>query len=175
MPVKVGIAAGRGKRLVGEAGQDYRRGMTRFAPLALILMLAGCAQLFPPAAPAPGGPAPVSPTAPAPAVLGQGQTAAALDRTTEAERAAAVAVPAAAGARDLGRVTVALGSPAEQGFWLKSGLVTAPGRGRVELASGASVAVDLLPGSGGGLLSLAAYRALGLGLTDLPEVRVFAE
>ena len=102
------------------------------------------------------------------------QTADTLDRTTEAERAAAIADPVA-GARELGRTSVALGSPAEQGFWLKSPLVTAPGKGKVVTAAGASVAVDLLPGSGGAMLSLAAYRALGLALTDLPEVTVYAD
>lgn len=40
---------------------------------------------------------------------------------------------------------------------------------------GASVAVDLLPGSGGSLMCLPFCRALGLSLTDLPEVTVFAE
>jgi hypothetical protein len=54
-------------------------------------------------------------------------------------------------------------------------LVTAPGKGKVVTAAGASVAVDLLPGSGGAMLSLAAYRALGLALTDLPEVTVYAD
>jgi hypothetical protein len=102
------------------------------------------------------------------------QTAETLDRTTEAERAAAIADPVA-GARELGRTSVALGSPAEQGFWLKSPLVTAPGKGKVVTAAGASVAVDLLPGAGGAMLSLAAYRALGLALTDLPEVTVYAD
>ena len=53
--------------------------------------------------------------------------------------------------------------------------VQLPGKGKVVTASGASVAVDLQPGSGGALLSLAAYRALGLALTDLPEVTVFME
>jgi hypothetical protein len=52
--------------------------------------------------------------------------------------------------------------------------VTAPGKGRAVTATGQSVAVDLQPGSGAALLSLAAYRALGLALTDLPEVRVYA-
>lgn len=102
------------------------------------------------------------------------QTAETLDATTEAEKAAAIAAPVA-GARELGRTSVALGSPAEQGFWLKSAMVRAPGKGKVVTASGASVAVDLLPGSGGAMLSLAAYRALGLALTDLPEVTVFAQ
>ena len=102
------------------------------------------------------------------------QSAAALDTTTEAERVAALAAPAAAGAQSLGTVVVGLGNVTEQGFWLRSTLVTAPGKGRVETADGQSVAVDLLPGAGGAQLSLAAFRALGLGLTDLPEVSVFA-
>ncbi len=106
--------------------------------------------------------------------LAQGQSAAVLDGTTAAEKAAAVAEPVT-GARSLGKTSVALGSPAEQGFWLKSPLVKAAGKGKVETAGGASVAVDLLPGTGGSLLSLAAFRALGLSLTDLPEVTVFAE
>ena len=74
----------------------------------------------------------------------------------------------------MGAVVVALGSPAEQGFWLRSALVTAPAKGRVVTAAGKTVNVDLQPGTGAALLSLAAYRALGLGLTDLPEVQVFA-
>lgn len=106
--------------------------------------------------------------------LGAGQTAATLDTSTDAEKAAATAAPVA-GARELGKTSVALGSPAEQGFWLKTPLVSAAGKGKVVTASGASVAVDLQPGSGGSLLSLSAYRALGLALTDLPEVAVFAE
>ena len=144
--------------------------MKSLAFLALALSLAGCAQL----APKSDEPEPVVVTAPAPAIGAVGKTAEALDTTTAEERAAAVAAPAAAG-RELGRVSVALGPPAEQGFWLKSALVTAPGKGRVVTGTGASVAVDLLPGTGGALLSLAAYRALGLDLTALPEVTVFAE
>lgn len=108
------------------------------------------------------------------APLGGAQTAAALDQTTQAEKAAAMATPQAAFGRDLGRVVVALGSPAEQGFWLRSALVTAPGKGRAVTASGTSVNVDLQPGTGAALMSLAAFRALNLGLTDLPEVQVFA-
>ena len=116
---------------------------------------------------------PLDPTVVLPPPVGA-NTAATLDTTTEAQRAAAVAAPVA-GARELGKVTVALGSPAEPGFWLRTPLVTAPSKGKVVTASGASVAVDLQPGSGGALLSLAAYRALGLALTDLPEVTVFME
>jgi hypothetical protein len=117
--------------------------------------------------------APLEPTVTLPD-LGAGQSAASLDGTSEAEKAAAVQAPVA-GAREIGKTSVALGSPAEQGFWLKSPLVSAPGKGKVVTEGGASVAVDLLPGTGGSLLSLAAFRALGLGLTDLPEVTVFAE
>lgn len=146
--------------------------MKNLVALALVVSLAGCAQLAPkPVAPEP---APLPAAAPAPAIGGVGRTAEALDSTTAEERAAAVAAPAAAG-RELGKVSVALGPPAEQGFWLKSALVTAPGKGRVVTGDGAAVAVDLLPGTGGALLSLAAYRALGLDLTALPEVTVFAE
>ena len=120
------------------------------------------------AEPAPEGP--LSATAP----LGGSQSAAALDQTSDAEKAAAVATPGAGSERDLGSVVVALGSPAEQGFWLRSSLVTDAGKGRVVTAGGASVNVDLQPGTGAALLSLAAYRALGLGLTVLPEVTVYA-
>ena len=117
--------------------------------------------------------APVEPVQTLPA-LGSGQAAGALDKTTEAEKVAALAKPSGA-ERVLGKSVVALGSPAEQGFWLKSALVAAPGKGRVETAGGASVSVDLIPGSGGALLSLAAFRALGLALTELPEVTIFAQ
>jgi len=106
--------------------------------------------------------------------LGGAQSPDALDQSTAAEKAAATSAPNAATERDLGKVVVALGSPAEQGFWLRSALVTAPGKGRVVTASGASVNVDLQPATGAALLSLAAYRALGLGLTELPEVTVYA-
>jgi hypothetical protein len=104
-----------------------------------------------------------------------GQDVAALDSTTAAQRAAATAgATAGQGGQVLGVVPVALGSPAQQGLWLKSGLVAAPRAGRVMLQNGAGVDVTLLPGTGGATLSLAAYRALGLGLTDLPLVQVQA-
>ena len=116
-----------------------------------------------------------APEAPAPSVvpLGEGQDAAALDQTSEAEKAAALAETS--GARELGVVVAALGSPAEQGFWLSAAIIATTAQGRVETVSGQSVAVELRPGAGGALLSLAAYRALGLALTDLPELTVFAQ
>lgn len=143
--------------------------------MAAALALSGCAGLpFGKRTPDPVQiVAPVEPAVTLPA-LGAGASAEALDQTTEAERAAAVATPAATG-RALGQVTVALGSPAEQGFWLKTALVSVAGKGRVVTASGASVAVDLLPTEGAALLSLAAFRALGLSLTDVPEVSVFQD
>jgi uncharacterized protein YceK len=107
-------------------------------------------------------------------VLGQGQSAAALDKTSAAEKAAAVAAPLG-GAHVLGTAVVSLGSPAEQGFWLKTSLVVTKSKGRVEVVGGKSVAVDLLPSEGAASLSLAAFRVLGLGLTDLPEVTIYAE
>lgn len=156
--------------------------MRRIALAPVLLLPLSACGLFQPGVPD-SGPAvalprpPAQEAAPAPAagpVPVTGQSAAALDRTTDAEKARATATPAAAG-RPLGQVTVALGSPAEQGFWLKTALVKAPGKGRVTIASGASVAVDLIPAAGGALLSLSAYRALGLALTDLPTVTVLAQ
>ncbi len=154
--------------------------MTRaLIPSLAALTLSGCA-LFQPKAATVAAP-PVAAAAPAvvpppnPGPLGaSGQSAAALDQSSAADIAAATAVPEPAGERSLGTVVVGLGSPAEQGFWIKTALAAAPGKGRVETASGASVNVDLIPGTGGALLSLAAFRQLGLSLTDLPEVTVYA-
>lgn len=108
-------------------------------------------------------------------VLGTGVKASAYDRTSAAEKEAALAVKASAGERSLGKVAVSLGSPSEQGIWLKSPLVKTASKGRVVTAAGKSAAVDLLPGSGAAQLSLAAYIALGLSLTSLPNVEVYAK
>lgn len=151
-------------------------------PLVLALVLSGCAVLPfgkgreapPPSAAEAAAPDPAGITRPAPRPPAGARTAAALDTTTAAQKAAALAPPPApAGERELGRVQVALGNVTEPGFWLRSSLVTAPGQGRVLVAGGQSLAVDLLPGEGAPQLSLAAFRALGLGLTDLPTVTVF--
>ncbi len=142
--------------------------MKILAPAALaFLMLTACDSLRQTAAPM--APPPASAARPIPG--GQGVAAESFDRTTEAERREAMA-PQAGGAA-LGTVTVALGAPAESGFWLRSSLVTAERPGRVELPGGRSLAVTLRPGEGAAQLSLAAYRALGLGLTDLPQVTVY--
>jgi hypothetical protein len=145
---------------------------------AILLALSGCAGQevgMPLAAPldvgtGPEGAAPVAAAPPAGA-----QTAAALDTTTAAQKAAALAAPPPAGERSLGQAAVSLGNPAEPGFWLRGGLVSVAGKGRVVTAGGQSVAVDLIPGEGAAQLSLPAFRALGLALTDLPQVTVFAQ
>ncbi len=151
--------------------------MMKYGFLGGVLVLSGCAMLqgerSAPAA------APQAATEFAPAVtttpLGaEGSSAAALDSTTAAEKATALATPAAAGERELGRVTVALGPPAEQGIWLSTALVSETVMGRVMTAAGQSLAVELRPGTGGALLSLAAFQALGLSLTDLPQVTLYA-
>jgi hypothetical protein len=115
---------------------------------------------------------------PAPLGASGARTAAALDQTTAAERAAAIARPAS-GARVLGETLAALGSPTEQGFWLRTGLVERVQQGRVEVAGGRSVAVELRPSGqpagAGSQLSLAAFRALEVPLTQLVTVRVLGE
>jgi hypothetical protein len=149
----------------------------------LALVLSGCA-LFQPDGSAerpepitgPSEPQPATEFAPAVATTGLGAravSAEALDKTTAEEKAAALAAPAAGGERELGQVVVALGPPAEQGIWLSSGLVTEKAQGRIETAAGKSLGVELRPGTGGALLSLSAFQALGLSLTELPEVTVF--
>jgi hypothetical protein len=100
-------------------------------------------------------------------------SAEALDKTTAEEKAAALAAPVSGAERELGRVVVALGPPAEQGIWLSSTLVKATAQGRIVTAAGKSLAVELRPGTGAALLSLAAFQALGLGLTELPQVTVY--
>ncbi|MFN3993369.1 MAG: hypothetical protein ACK4IU_10745 [Tabrizicola flagellatus] len=142
------------------------------------LALSGCALLQPQGGPkAAATPAPAPEAAPAVATTPLGTaravSAAALDKTTAEEKAAALAAPAKGGERELGKVVVALGPPAEQGIWLSSALVKEKAQGRIVTAEGKSLAVELRPGTGAALLSLAAFQALGLGLTSLPEVTVF--
>ena len=137
----------------------------------LLVSLCGCALLDKPAAipPRASVAAPVTPQ-----VTPLARSAAALDTSSDAQRSAALQAAPGAG-QDLGRVTVTLGNPTEQGFWLRSALVTAPAKGRVTTDQGASISLDLLPGTAGAQLSLAAFRTLGLPLTGLPSVTVFIE
>lgn len=93
-----------------------------------------------------------------------------------AAAAAVTAAPVAAGA--LGSVVASLGDPARKGLWLETSLVTVQSKGRVALADGKSVDVDLIPVAGaagsGGRLSIEAYKALGLKITELPVLTVSA-
>lgn len=138
--------------------------------IVVVLALGGCAQVervFGPRAKPVAAPVAVQPMTP--------ET---LDSTTEEERRAARAEAATGAARDLGVTVASLGAPAEPGLWLKTPLVDAPGRGRVDYApTGQSVAVDLIPleaeRGAGSQLSLAGFRALGAALTGLPELRVY--
>ena len=141
--------------------------------LFAVLMVSACSNLatFRRTPPSPAAPV-LSPGAilPPPGAI----TASALDTSTVAEKTAALsAPPPAGGERELGRTAVSLGIVTEPGIWLRSSLVKARARGRVVTASGTSIAVDLIPGSGSAQLSLAAFRALGLPLTGLPEVTIF--
>ena len=83
---------------------------------------------------------------------------------------------AAVAAGALGSVVASLGDPARKGLWLETALVTTQTKGRVALADGKSVDVDLIPVVGaagsGGRLSIEAYKALGLKITELPVLTV---
>lgn len=108
------------------------------------------------------------------------RTATQFDTTSDAARAAALNAPAAAGERMLGRAVVSLGNPAIAGLWLETPLVNAVTPGRVVYpATGNSVSLELRPlstaGAVGSRISLAAMRLLGVPLTALPEVIVYAE
>jgi hypothetical protein len=96
-----------------------------------------------------------------------------LDGTPLAAETAAVAAPAAG---SLGTVVASLGDPTKKGLWLETGLVSAPTKGRVTTASGQTLDVDLIPGAAGSSarMSVAAYRALGLQITELPTLTVSA-
>jgi hypothetical protein len=114
------------------------------------------------------------------ASLGQtGLRPEALDQISAEERAAALA-PTTAGAQPLGETLAALGSPAQTGLWLRTGLVTSVTQGRVELPDGsASLRVELRPSGAqagaGSQLSLSAFNSLGQPLTQLVRLRVFAQ
>jgi hypothetical protein len=105
--------------------------------------------------------------------MGVGQSPAALDQTSATEKEAALAAPPQGGERQLGREVVALGSPAEQGLWVQTALVSAVTKGRVVAPNGQSLAVELRPGTAAASMSLAAYQALGIALTELPEITIY--
>ncbi len=107
------------------------------------------------------------------------RTAEAFDTTTKVQRDAAAEAPRDSAERALGSTVATLGTPTEPGFWLKTPLVTEEMPGRVVVpGNGASAQVTLIPIEGaqgaGSRLSLPAMRLLGLPLTSLSEVDVFA-
>lgn len=153
--------------------------MTRLI-FVLPLALMGCANLpFLDRTSAPGGSAPAGADAPAPLpqaavvnspLAGPAARPEALDTVSDADKDAARAAAAAAPAGgELGTVTVALGSPAEQGLWVKSALVSEDTPGTVKTGDGDAIAVTLRPlgGAGGPQISLSALQALGLPLVGL--------
>ncbi|WP_141655928.1 D-galactarate dehydratase [Roseibaca calidilacus] len=88
--------------------------------------------------------------------------------------------PGNAGAAALGTTLASLGSPTEQGLWLRTGLVTRVEPGRVvRTDGGGALRVELRPSGAppgaGSQLSLAAFRALDVPLTQLLPLEVFAE
>jgi hypothetical protein len=109
-----------------------------------------------------------------------GVEAATLDATTEAEKQAALNSGESGAEKELGQTIAGLGDVSEAGFWLKTPLVLAQTPGRVVWAdSGESVRLTLLPKQGArgsaSQISLAAMRALGIPLTVLPKLTVFAQ
>lgn len=74
----------------------------------------------------------------------------------------------------LGTTVASLGNPAEPGIWIKTPLVSSRQKGKITAANGKEVVADFIPIDGpataGSRMSLQAFQALGLPLTDLPEV-----
>lgn len=107
------------------------------------------------------------------------RTADEFDTTSAEERQRAVAEAAGGGGETALGVTIAsLGAVGEAGIWLKTPLVDAPAKGRVEYPEkGTAVAVDLIPldaaPGAGSQISLAAMRLIEADLTALPELRVY--
>lgn len=125
-------------------------------------------------------PAPTAPprTPAATVAVGDAAAAAAAEARTGTVEGGPVVQAAPASGR-LGSTVASLGSATEGGMWLKTPLVRSAAKGRVvNPATGKSVNVNLIPlggaASGGSQLSLPAMTSLGIGLTDLPTVDVFA-
>ncbi len=108
------------------------------------------------------------------------RTAEQFDTTTAEERQKASAAPAQSGGeKALGQTVASLGDPARPGFWLETPLVSSAQKGRVLFSdTGKTAQVDLIPiegpKTGGSRLSLAAMRLIGVPLTGLPTIQVFA-
>jgi len=106
-----------------------------------------------------------------------GNTASEFDQASAADTATAGDTSATVD-RPLGTTIASLGDVAEQGFWLKTPLVTRRFEGRVRWEkNGKSVNVTLIPKggekSGGSQISLSAMRLLDIPLTALPKLVVY--
>ncbi|WP_323716866.1 hypothetical protein [Paracoccus aminovorans] len=106
------------------------------------------------------------------------QSAEALNTATRGERAQAASAPTG-GERRLGTTVASLGDPSQPGFWVRTPLVKSETAGRiVNPANGKSAKVRLIPlggpAGGGSQVSLPALQLIGVSLTDLPTVEVFA-
>lgn len=167
--------------------------MRYIASLVSISLLAGCAGqgpgLFdrrigsPPPATAPAPTPTPEPTAgvgaeapPSPEAVGEGDVfAGGVTNPDEDGGPDAAATPTDG---RIGTTVASLGDPGEDGFWVKTPLVSAPTSGRVVyVTSGRSVQVQLIPldgpSGGGSQISLAAMRLLDAPLTGLPELVVY--
>lgn len=160
----------------------------KYLILASAVMLAGCAELeafFQIEEPGPA-PLPVEevsgatldPTPPPPPPL-DANTVEEFDTTTEEDREAALATPAATGEINLGSTLATLGDPADPGIWMSTPLVDQLVMGRVEVvATGKSITIELRPSGGepgsGSSLSLPAMGLLEIPLTAIEEVIVYS-
>lgn len=139
---------------------------------AFVLALSACTELAIAPAPKPqAAPQTADAVPPPPAAA---RTVEQFDTTTAAQRAAA-SQPASGGTA-LGTAVASLGDPSQPGFWMETSLVSDVGSGRVTAVdTGQSVEVELRPlAEGSARVSLPAWRLLGVPLTELAEVEVFA-
>lgn len=144
----------------------------RYAALALLPLIAGCAVVDQMERPTDPDSAPGATTAPAPPRTAR--TVEDFDTTSAAAREAAATT--STGGTRLGTTIASLGDPARPGFWMMTSLVSAETQGRLEFpAKGTSAEVTLIPSDGGSArVSLAALRLLDAPLADLSELVVFA-
>ncbi len=142
----------------------------KYHALALLPLIAACS--LPDLGERPSSAPTVATSAPPPPA--SARTVEDFDTTSTADRAAA-ARPSSGGTR-LGTTVASLGDPAQPGFWIRTPLVSAEGKGRIEFpAKGTSAEVTLIPTEGGSSrVSLAALRLLEAPLTDLSELVVYA-
>ena len=135
--------------------------------------------LFTPVTAPTAAPVPTLDPTPPPPPPSDARTVDQFDTTTEEDRQAALSAPAPAAEQALGVTNASLGSPTDPGIWLKTALVSELTPGRVENpANGQSVSLELRPSGGAAgsasQLSLAAMRLLGIPLTELADVKVYA-